>query len=358
MNKTAVLDRDVLVEPVAQQLELLHPLSAAQRGIWFAQQLNPASPLYNIANYLEIHGPVDLDLFETALRQVVGEAEAFHIRFVDNGSGPQQFFSFPGHWPFWILDVSAETDPQAAAEAWMQADLARSTDLTRDPLFAFALFRIAPDRFFLYERVHHIILDGFGASLFELRLADVYSALAAGRGPSASPFGNVRELAAAETAYLTSDVFLRDRRHWMERFDDTPDPTSLAGRRVPAAGILRRRTHLQPEISAALRELARTTGTTLPQLLITLVGIYLRRMTGQTDLVVGLPVTARVTRSLRRIPGMVSNVVPLRLSFAPQATLDVLLQQVGREIRQSLRHQQYRYGYMRKRGWHGSRWCM
>src|SRR5882757_2122714 len=94
MNRTAVLNPDVLAEPVAQQLELLHPLSAAQLGIWFAQQLNPASPLYNIAEYLKIHGPVDLDLFEAALRQVVAEAEAFHITFVDNGSGPSSSSAF------------------------------------------------------------------------------------------------------------------------------------------------------------------------------------------------------------------------------------------------------------------------
>ena len=91
-----ILNPDVLAEPVSRQLELSHPLSAAQLGIWFAQQLDRASPLYNIADYLEIHGPIDRDLFERALRQVVAEAEALHARFVDSGSGPQQFFSFSG----------------------------------------------------------------------------------------------------------------------------------------------------------------------------------------------------------------------------------------------------------------------
>jgi len=48
-------------------------LSTAQLGIWFAQQLNPSSPAYNIGEYLEIHGSVDAVSFERALQQVVAE---------------------------------------------------------------------------------------------------------------------------------------------------------------------------------------------------------------------------------------------------------------------------------------------
>ena len=55
-------------------------LTAGQLGIWHAQQLDPGNPVYNIGEYLEIPGALDLGLFECALRQAASEVEAAHLR--------------------------------------------------------------------------------------------------------------------------------------------------------------------------------------------------------------------------------------------------------------------------------------
>ncbi|MGL4961247.1 MAG: AMP-binding protein, partial [Inquilinus sp.] len=325
------------------------PLTTAQLEIWLAEALTPGTAQYNIAEYLEIHGPVDPVLFEVALRQVVGEAESLHLGFTnDDGDGPRQILGRTVDWPFPVVDISAEPDPQAAAESWMQADLAKPRDLIGGPLFAYALFRAGSNRFFWYQRNHHLLMDGFGGGLIARRLADVYTAMVEGREPEPSPFGPFQDLLAADAEYRISEVFLRDRQYWQERFADRPDPVSLAGRRVPASGILRRQARLSPETSTALRELARDAGTTLPQLLTALAVAYLHRMTGTTDLVVGSPVTGRTGRAMRTITGTVSNVVPLRLAVGAELTLKDLLGQVGRELRRALRHQRYRSEDLRR----------
>ncbi|RCK12961.1 hypothetical protein DT075_06980 [Bacillus licheniformis] len=64
------------------------PLSGAQAGIWFAQQLDPENPIYNTAEYVEIKGPLDQELFEKALRHVIKEAESFHARFGEDQDLP------------------------------------------------------------------------------------------------------------------------------------------------------------------------------------------------------------------------------------------------------------------------------
>lgn len=271
------------------------PLTTAQSEIWLAETLTPGTAQYNIAEYLEIHGPIDPVLFEVALRQVVGDAESLHLRFInDDGDGPRQILDRTADWPFPVIDISGEPDPQAAAESWMQADLAKPRDLIGGPLFAYVLFRAGSNRFFWYQRNHHPIIDGFGGGLIARRLADVYAATVEGREPGPSPFGSFQNLLAADAEYRISEVFLRDRQYWQERFADRPDPVSLAGRRMPAGGILRRQTRLSPETSTALRVLARDAGTTLPQLLTALAMTYLHRMTGTTDLVVGSPTRPEV----------------------------------------------------------------
>src|SRR5882762_8271313 len=99
------------------------PLSDAQLGIWFAQTIDPSSPAYNLAEYLEIDGPIDATLFETALRQVVSETEALCVRFVSSGDGPRQIIGAVPDWSMAFIDVSADANPRAAAEQWMKADL-------------------------------------------------------------------------------------------------------------------------------------------------------------------------------------------------------------------------------------------
>jgi nonribosomal peptide synthetase DhbF len=125
--------------------EMRLPLSAAQLGVWFAHKIDPANPIYNIGQSIEIHGPVDPSVFKAAVRRAFIETEAFRVRFIEEVDGPRQVIDPPSERPISLLDVSAELDPQAAAEAWVKADLANPVDLLHGPLFRFVLFKAAPD---------------------------------------------------------------------------------------------------------------------------------------------------------------------------------------------------------------------
>ncbi len=91
-----------------------YPLSAAQREIWFAQQIDPSSPAYNIGEYLEIEGSLDVALFERALRQVVAETGALHVDIIEHADGPRQVIRDASRMvDAASVDVSAEADPAA-----------------------------------------------------------------------------------------------------------------------------------------------------------------------------------------------------------------------------------------------------
>ena len=128
-----------------------YPLSTAQTEIWLAQQIHPESPVYNIAQFTVIHGIVEPTVFEAALRQVVDEAESLRLQFIGNDRGLQQFVSSPD-WSLSLIDVSAEVNPQAAAEAWVRADYEQPVELLVGPLFGYALVKVASSRFLWYQR--------------------------------------------------------------------------------------------------------------------------------------------------------------------------------------------------------------
>ncbi|MEA2754142.1 MAG: hypothetical protein QOJ54_431, partial [Aliidongia sp.] len=330
-------------------LRQLRPLSAAQLGVWIAQELAPGTAIYNIAEYVEIHGPIDSVLFETALRQIVGETQTFHLRFEEGEDGPRQLIGAVPDWSLQIIDVSAEANPREVAEAWMRAETARPIDPKLEVPFGQALFRFDSDHFAWYHRGHHIVIDAFGASLVAKRLAQVYTALVAGQPPEPSPFGPIFSLLETDEEYLASDGYARDRHYWLAKFDGNPEPVSLIeGPSASPRHVLRQTDYLPTSVLDALREVARQAGTTWTQTIIAVMAAYLHRMTGANEIILGLPVLARVGPALRRVPGMASNVLPLRLDVQRESTLLDLVRQVAREVRQVLRHQRYRGESLRR----------
>ncbi|MER6348134.1 amino acid adenylation domain-containing protein [Streptomyces sp. NPDC001595] len=320
------------------------PLTAAQSGMWFAQALDPGSPAQNTAECLEIDGPLDAVLFAEALRRVTAEADALRVRVEDTPDGPRQRLSDTIEPPLTVR----ECEP-AEAEAWMRADLAEPCDLAAGPPFRHALFRVGERRWLWYQRIHHLVMDGYGYSLLVRRTAEVYSALARGEEPGPRAFGTLADLVAEDIAYRSSEALEADRAHWSKAFADRPEPSRPAGRgALPSRTFLRRTAHLAPETTERLRELAGRLRATWPDLLIAAQALYTARVTARTEVVLGLPMMGRMGSVALRVPGMVMNVLPLRLTVSPQASFAELVRQVVLAIREVRRHQRYRYEDIRR----------
>ncbi len=328
--------------------ENMFPLSSAQLGIWLAQQIDPLSPRFNFGEYFELNGRLDPVLFERALRQVVAETETLRVRIADHGGEPRQTVDVTPPWSAPFIDVSAEADGRAAAEAWMKADLAQPIELSKGPLFGFALFKTSADQFLWYARYHHVVMDGFAMSLVARRVADVYTQLCNGQVPSPRSPGSLAALLDDEAAYRASEQYASDRKYWLENLADRPDPLGPAGRPLPASdGKIRRTIYLQDECAANLHAIARRTGSTIPQIIAATAAIFLHRLIGETDLIIGLAAAAR-TRVSRRIPGMLANVLPLRMALHPGLSVAEAVQRTALQMRRGLRRQRFPFGDLRR----------
>ncbi len=142
------------------------PLSAAQAGVWYAQQLAPTDPLYNIGGYVEIFGSVNPGGLRTAIEHAIQEADSFQFTFAVTEQGPRQISSTVADVALPILDLSGAVDPRGAAAAWMDSEMDRPFDLSGGPLYRFALIKIAPAHTLWFCAFHHLITDLFGATLF------------------------------------------------------------------------------------------------------------------------------------------------------------------------------------------------
>ncbi|HEY2575981.1 MAG TPA: condensation domain-containing protein, partial [Streptosporangiaceae bacterium] len=326
------------------------PLSAAQRGVWLGHQLDPSQSAFNIAEYYDVIGPVDVAALRRACHLTVAETDALRTRFTDSDtdSGAWQVLEngVPSELEF--ADCSGSSNPELDARGWMQGDLTRPVDLRGGGLYSMALLRLSADRHFWYQRCHHIALDHTGFRLVRQRIAEHYAGLTAGapgepgKLPSLSALPSLAVLLDEDAQYLASTEFEEDREYWRDRCA-APPPTVRLGHQGtgPAGQVWRTASALDAAQAGQLSRSAESAGAWRAALVAAAVVAYCHRLTGLDDIVLGLVVAGRVSPETTRVPGMTVNVVPLRLPVAAGPAFGELIAAAGEEIWDALEHQRY-----------------
>ncbi|MQW75278.1 amino acid adenylation domain-containing protein [Nocardioides sp. dk4132] len=265
------------------------PLTAAQRGLYFAHELDPANPCYTTAEVVEVAGELDPDLLEEALRGAYAEFEQLRTRYRTTPEGPQQQVVDRTGRVNLVVDLRAEADPEAAAAAWMRADLARPMDLAGGDVVRSAVLRLGPARSWWYHAAHHVVLDGFGVVQLLRRVAERYTALADG-----VPLAALEEVPLAALVAGDPEDDAGAAAFWDQRLGDMDGVVALAGRTAaPAPAALKASLVLDAEQQTALARGARRLGTTWADLVLAGVGGYLARLTGAARTRIGLPLMNR-----------------------------------------------------------------
>ncbi|MGA4844597.1 amino acid adenylation domain-containing protein [Streptomyces sp. G45] len=319
------------------------PVTAAQLGIWVAQQLAPDSTPFNCGGYFDIAGGVDRDVLARAVRQALTETEALRSRFAEEGDELWQLVDEGAPDPLVVVDVSGADDPEGAALAYVRERMADRMDLTRGPLSLQALIVLADDRSWFFHRYHHAVMDGLGFSTHAARVAEVYSALLAGEEPAPPSFTTLDEVVAEEVPYRGSRRQERDREYWLTAMADRPEPAALAGRAtgmVPSQ--LQRIVTLPGQRVRALMAAAEGAGVRWPEFAIAATAAYYHRMTGRTEFTFSMPLAGRTGRASLSTPSALTNVLPMRVEVRPRAPFAELAKDVGRRLALAVKHQRFR----------------
>ncbi|MFO1163752.1 MAG: amino acid adenylation domain-containing protein [Paracoccus sp. (in: a-proteobacteria)] len=321
------------------------PLTEAQEGLWYAQALDPANPILNTGQYLELLGPLDRNALAQAVTRTIAEAPALSLRFADPGSGPRQAPGLPPMLGF--ADLSAQPDARAQALAQMRADSQRPLNLAENAAATFILFVLGPEHHLLYERIHHLAIDGYGMVLVTNRIAAHYAALTDG-APTPEAFGALSLAGDEDAAYRASPRRAADRDWWHAELADLPEVTGPApGRALSGHDFLRDSRALSGDLRSALAGYCGRHALGWPDVLAALCGAYLARWTGGAA-VIGLPFMARMGRKIANLPCMAMNVLPFRIGPDEDAPLPEWLAAQSRRMAQGRRRGLYRSELLRR----------
>ncbi|MFJ4171516.1 amino acid adenylation domain-containing protein [Paenarthrobacter sp. NPDC089714] len=323
------------------------PLAAAQPGIWYAHHLEGESTaIFNVARYLDIQGSLDETLFTEAVALGLADADTIHSTFDDDGT-PGQHPGAAASAPLEVVDFRADGADEARTR--MHQDLATPVSLTDgSALYRQTLFRVGENRWFWYQRFHHILLDGYSFTAITAHISAIYRALVSGTEIPASPFTAFSLVVDQESVYRGSADEEQDAAFWRDYCSELPTPVSLAGaaralETAPAtwAPVRRHELRLDGAQMAAVTELSRTHHVTWADVLTAAVGSYIGRMGSARNVVLGVPFMGR-TKSALRTSGPVVTVLPVTVPLARNAGLGEVARLTARNIAQARRH--YRYG--------------
>lgn len=268
------------------------------------------------------------------------EFQSPYLRLVDVDGEPWQLLDPDIDTSIGQVDLREQPDPMAAAHAWMDHDHSVPIDLTRDPLVDMTILQIGDRDYLWYTRIHHVALDGYSGMTMANRIAALYTAAVEQRDLEPPRALDLRELLAIDQKYRASSRFQADREYWADHIAGIESGSTLAENDAPVEAVSRvASAPLPAAVIEALDTTDRRLEATPAAVLIAAFACYLSRMTGRTDVLVNMPVSARTTAPLQRSGGMLVNVAPLRATVLPNDTVADVVGRIQLELMGALRHQ-------------------
>lgn len=322
------------------------PTSFAQQRLWFLDQLEPQSTVYNMPAALRLTGPLDVAALEESFNEIVRRHEVLRTTFSVKEGQPVQIIDPTLTLVVPVLDLRGLLEPERKAEvSRLSAEEAQLPfDLSRGPLLRSILLRLEAQEHILLLTMHHIVSDGWSMGILFRELSALYGAFSAGK-PSPLPALPIQyaDFAVWQRQWLQGEALKEQLSYWKKQLDGAPPMLELpTDRPRPAFQTFRggRESLVLPKsLAEAIKKLGRQEGVTLFMALLGAFKTLLYRYTGQEDIVVGTPIAGRNWAEIEPLIGFFINSLVLRTDLSGNPSFRQLLSRVRRTALDAYAHQ-------------------
>lgn len=325
------------------------PTTEAQREVFTASVMgHDASCAYNESVSLELSGELDRAALGSALQALVDRHEA--LRATLDSTGMRMIIAGKAEVALSYSDLS--TLPGAEREQQLdeigRTDMTTAFDLHQGPLFRVHLIRTGAHTHLLRLTGHHAVCDGWSLGIMMAEISELYNAAKSGtpaKLPEASRFS---EYSLATIDFAKSPEHQAVERYWMDLYKGTvprmdlptdrprPMEKTYSGHRLDLP--------LTGEQVAALKEVATRTGASFVTTLLATFEVLLYKLTGDTDLVVGLPAAGQSDMGMKHLVGHCVNLLALRSRMDENGSFQSFLKGRRTGVLDAFDNQKYTFG--------------
>jgi amino acid adenylation domain-containing protein len=306
-------------------------LSFAQERLWFLEQLQPGSTVYNICRASRLTGNLNMAALEASLNEILRRHEVLRsvIRIVD--SRPVQVAANEFQVKLFIFDLQnfAGGEREAEVQRRIQEEALRPFDFSAGFFVRAVLLRVAANHHVLILTTHHMMSDAWSMGILTRELWTLYEAFVSDKVPPLNDLPiQYSDFAAWQREWLQGDALESQLAYWKKQLaeipilnlpTDRPRPArqSFRGARVPIS--------LTESLTAAVNDLSYRFNVTPFMTLFAAFQVLLCRYSGQEDIVVGTPVGNRSRSELETLIGFFVNTLVLRADLSGTPSFRELL---------------------------------
>ena len=306
------------------------PLSFSQQRLWFLDQLEPNSPLYNVPAVVRMTGSLDASALDCALRAIVERHEVLRSCFDCMGETPMVAVSPEARFKL----VEVERNSFEAAQQWYLEEVKRPFNLSAsEPLLRAALVRITPEDHLLILNMHHIVSDEWSIKVLFRELQEFYTARLESRRPALPELPvQYADYADWQRRSLDDETMRNQLDYWAHKLGDAPPMTELLTDRprgrAPTYNGRSLTQHIDPALQKPLEEFAAKSQCTPFIVLLAAFMALVRRYTGADDTTIATPIAGRNRMETEGLIGFFVNTLLLRADLSGNPTFSELLQRV------------------------------
>ncbi|MBO0931462.1 non-ribosomal peptide synthetase [Fibrella aquatilis] len=333
-----------------------YPLSHAQQRLWILDQLHAddamARAAYNVPSALWLGGVLNVAALEVALLGLLARHDSLRTVFdLQEGEARQRVVDLASlDLALACQDLRQEADPLAQAQALAQVQAGVPFQLGVAPLLRAGVWQVADEQYLFLITIHHIICDGWSMEVLVGELAQFYNAALRGQASPLPPlpiqYGDYALWQQAGGAA----VLAGHGSYWREQLGGSLPvlelPTDFPRPAIKTYRADRVVIFLESDLRDGLSMLANDHGSSLFTVLLAAVQTLLYRYTGQTDLIVGIPVAGRGNLGLDEQVGFFVNMLPIRTRLEGHDGFSALLTHVTRTVLDAYAHELYPFDRM------------
>jgi non-ribosomal peptide synthase protein (TIGR01720 family) len=320
------------------------PVSFEQRSLWITDQLTIGTTAYNMPLAVRLKGALNVGAVRSAMTEIVRRHDALRTVFDTREEEPVQIVHPPAVAPVGLVDISdvGPAAQEALAKRIMTAGVARRFQLSRGPLLWCLLIRLSNSEHWLLITMHHIVSDDWSIGILAREFAAAYSAFRAGGKPDLPELPvQYADFAVWQRSRFSSPESQKQLAFWRRKLDGLPElalpftkPHPLRAE-SPCAALS---WTLSSPTAAELRAIARRHGATLFILFVAVFKMLLRRLTGQSDIVIGTDSGGRDIFETESLIGFFVNQLVLRTDISGDLTFTEILQRVRETCLEAYAH--------------------
>jgi amino acid adenylation domain-containing protein len=320
------------------------PLSYSQETVWFAEQMTPGTPMYNLPEAWQIRGKINPRLLQEAFDELVCRHETLRTCFRVRDGKPAQVISATARVELTLADLTQNCDPAGEAQRRLASEARVPFDLSRAPLARAMLFQTGPQDHVLFLNLHHLVSDAASQSILIQELINSYTARAVGQKPDISePAIQFADFCLWQRDLLDSDLGQSHLAYWRNKLRTIPRATCLVSDRLRLeAGTHRGATHffkLSGDLKNELREIGRRADATVFMVLLAAFKVLLHRYTLEEQIMAGIPMACRDRIELERLIGFFVHTQAVCTDLGADPGFLQLVSQVREAVLEAAEHQ-------------------